>query len=145
MPLPRSTVEGRVVADPELRFSPNGVAVCRIRLVAQDRRFNKETNGWEDGDTLWLSVTCFKQLAENVAEHIKKGDNVIAIGKERTDEWQDRETNEKRSANALIADDIGKSMKFGPKRAERSTASSPVSGEADPWGSTGGGSDEPPF
>lgn len=148
--LPRMTVEGRLVADPELRFASTGTAVGSFRLVAADRKLNQSTNQWEDGDTLWLKVTCFKKLAENVIESVAKGDLVVVTGKLKTDEWT-TDQGEKRSAPALIADTVSVSLAFrtvphGAGRAERVTT--PVAD--DPW-TTGGGataaaqSDDPPF
>jgi single-strand DNA-binding protein len=142
--LPRITVEGTAVADSELRFSQSGTAVGRLRLVAQDRRMNKETNEWEDGDQLWIDVTCFKQLAENVAESVLKGDRVIVTGKIRTEEWNDRETGDKRSKVALIADAVAVSLQFRPVPHTSKAARSSTRDEADPF-ATSPSSDEPPF
>lgn len=110
--LPRITVECRLAADPELRFSQSGTAVARMRVVAADRRLNQQTNEWEDGDVLWLDVTAFKQLAENVVESVQKGDLVVITGKIKTEEWDDRETGQKRSKIAMIADTVSASLQF---------------------------------
>jgi single-strand DNA-binding protein len=144
--LPRITMEGRLAAEPELRFAPSGVAVCRLRLVTSDRRKNPNTNEWEDGDTLWINATCFKQLAENTAESIEKGDLVVVTGKIKTDSWETNE-GEKRSAITLIADTVAADLKFrtikhGEGRAQRSQASSQQRSE-DPFASDQ--PDEPPF
>lgn len=146
MPLPRCSVECRAVADPELRFSPSGVAVANLRLVAQDRRFNKQTNEWEDGDILWFRGTAFKQLAENISESVSKGELLLVTGKWKTDEWEDQEGN-KKSATGFILDDVAKSLKGGAitasaQKAERSQPQSKPS-DSDPWASPS--SDEPPF
>jgi single-strand DNA-binding protein len=151
--LPRITLEGRVVADPELRFGQSGTAVCKMRLVAADRRMNKQTNEWEDGDTLWMDVTCFKQLAENVVESVVKGDLVLVTGKIRTEEWEDRESGAKRSKVAMIADTVSASLQFRViphgEAKQRATAPSPAAqayGAAAP--SAYGGApqeEEPPF
>lgn len=150
--LPRITLEGRVVADPELRFGQSGTAVCKMRLVAADRRLNKATDEWEDTDTLWMDVTCFKQLAENTVESVVKGDLVIVTGKIRTEEWDDRETGQKRSKVAMIADTVSASLQFRTiphGEARRTAAPSPAAqayGAAAP--SAYGGApqeEEPPF
>lgn len=143
--LPRITVEGTAVADSELRFSQSGTAVGRLRLVAQDRKLNRETNEWEDGDQLWIDVTCFKQLAEHVAESVLKGDRVLVTGKIRTEEWNDRETGEKRSKVALIADSVAVSLQFRPVPHTSRVSRSSSPDEADPFASSGGQADEPPF
>lgn len=156
MPLPRGAVECTLVADPELRFSPSGVAVASMRLVATDRRFNKENNEWEDGDKLWFDATCFKQLAENTVETVGRGDRVIVTGKWKTDEWEDRDTGAKRSKITFICDVVAPSLVFATakvSRASRSSAGSQsstprdtpsTSSSNDPWASPNQ-ADEPPF
>lgn len=146
--LPRVTVEGRLVADPELRFAPSGVAVGNFRLVASDRKKDEASGEWVDTKTLWLRVTCFKQVAENVAESLEKGDLVTVVGKLSTDEWEDKEGN-KRSATSLIADSVAASLQFrtirhSEGRSQRSSERPAVT--TDPW-SRGGPADdsEPPF
>lgn len=156
--LPRITVTGRLAADPELRFSQSGTAMARMRVVAADRRLNQQSGEWEDGDTLWIDVTAFKKLAENLVESVKKGDLLVITGKIRTEEWDDRESGQKRSKIAMIADEVGASLAFrvlphaGEAHAQRAApnpvqqaygAGDPAGQRSDPWG-TGGG-DEPPF
>jgi single-strand DNA-binding protein len=112
MPLPRGAVECRLAAEPELRFSQAGKAIARLRVVASDRRRNEQTGEWEDSDSLWLDVTCFDKLAENVCESLVKGDLLLVVGRWRTDEWTDRESGQKRSKITLIADAAGPSLQF---------------------------------
>lgn len=142
--LPQVSVEGTVVADPELRFSPSGVAVGRFRVAANSRKFDKESNEWKDDKSLFIQCTCFKQLAENVAESVVKGDLVVVTGRLQTDEWETNE-GEKRSQIVLIADNVGASVRFRTIRhGERTGATRSQSREEyDPWQS--GGSEEPPF
>lgn len=109
--LPRVVLDGRVVAEPELRFGQTGKAVARLRVVSADRR-RDDAGNWVDGDTCWLDVTVFGQLAENVCESVVKGDLVVIQGKLRTEEWQDRDSGQKRSKTSMIADAIGPSLQF---------------------------------
>lgn len=153
--LPVVTVEGRMVNDPELRFSPSGVAVGKFRIVASSRK--KVGDEWVDDKTLWMQVTCFKQLAENCVDSLAKGDLVVVTGRLQTDEWETQE-GEKRSATVLVADNVGPSLMFrstphGEGRTERRQSRD----ESDPWtsGSQGGQAsgpagqqdqpDDPPF
>ncbi len=102
------TIRGRLGADPEMRFSPSGMAVANLRVVSNGR---KNVNGtWEDVDTTWWRVTCFKTLAENVCESLTKGALVIVTGTVKSREWEDQKTGEKRSAFEVTADDIGPSL-----------------------------------
>lgn len=86
--LPQVTLTGNVVADPELRFTPGGHAVAKFRVAASERRLNKDTNEWEDGDSCFLTVEMWRQLAQNVADTIRKGTNVTVIGKLRQREYE---------------------------------------------------------
>jgi single-strand DNA-binding protein len=146
--LPIVTVsDARVVNDPELRFAPSGTAVGNFRVVASNRKQN-EQGEWVDDKVLWLNVTCFKQIAENAAESLRKGDLVSVTGRLQTDEWETQE-GEKRSRIVLIADQVAVSLRFrtirhGEGRVERSQAAAP---DADPWATAPPttGDDEPPF
>jgi len=110
--LPRITIDGRLAADPSLRFANNGTAIASLRVVAADRKLNQSSGEWEDGDTLWIDVTCFKNLAENVVESFVKGDLVLLFGKIKTEEWTDRDSGQKRSKIAMVADSVGASVQF---------------------------------
>ena len=138
-------IEGRLAAEPELRFSNSGIAICRLRVVAADRRMNQQSGEWEDGDTLWIDVTAFKQLAENIVESFTKGDLVMVFGKIKTEEWEDRDSGGKRSKIAMVADAVGASVQFrtlphaGAEHAARAPAyRAPVE-------QAYSGSEEPPF
>src|SRR6188768_607385 len=104
------TMEGRLVTDPELRFSPSGMAVGKFRLVSDQKKKN-EAGEWVDDKTLWLQVTCFKTLAENCVDSLAKGDLVVVTGRLQTDEWE-TETGDKRSATVLVANNLGPSLMF---------------------------------
>lgn len=143
--LPRITVEGRLGAEPELRFTQSGKAVARLRIVAADRRKNEHTGEWEDADTLWLDVTAFDKLAENVCESLVKGDLALVHGKLRTEEWNDRDTNQKRSKISMIADSIGPSLVFRVTPHGGGQRSAPRERLANPVNAAYGGADDPPF
>jgi len=98
------TLTGRVVADPELKFSASGVAVLNLRVVTNGRR--KTDAGWEDTDTTFWSVSGFRQLAENAAESLRKGDLVVVTGKAKSREWVDKDGG-KRLSWEVTADHIG--------------------------------------
>lgn len=141
MPLPRGTIIATMVADPELSFTGSGAARCSFRVVSTDRRFNKETNEWEDGRKLWINATAWRQLGEHLAESVQKGDEVILVGDFQTDEWE--RDGQKFHDNVFVVRAAGPSLQFRSlphgtgKQAERSTKPE----GADPWASQ----DEPPF
>ena len=142
-----------MVADPELKFGQgSGTAICKMRVVAADRRMNQQTKEWEDGDTLWMDVVCFKQLAENVVESVVKGDLIILTGKIKTEEWDDRETGAKRSKVAMVADTVSASLQFRtiphgePRRTQAPAPAAQAYGAAAPSAySQAPQEEEPPF
>ena len=76
---PVVTIVGNVGADPELRFLPDGTAVCSLRIANTERKL---INGdWQDIRTNWYRVTAWRNDAEAVAEHVSKGTRVVVIGK----------------------------------------------------------------
>lgn len=153
------TVVGNLVADPELRFTPSGAAVCSFTVASTARRFDKASGEWQDGDPLFLRCNAWRQMAENIAESFRKGNRLIVTGNLVQRSWQDRESGEKRSMLEVQVDDVGASVKFrmvSISEAERSRSAPPPA--EDPWGSSAprGGdwgsapqrstfNDEPPF
>lgn len=82
MSLPMIVItEGTLVADPELRYTQNGAAVTSFRVASNSRRKNEQTGEWENADTTFLTVSCFRGLAENVAREFSKGNKVNVIGR----------------------------------------------------------------
>ena len=62
------TITGNLVDDPELRFTPSGQPVAKFRIASTPRFYDKASNAWKDGDSLFLTVNVWRQAAENVAE-----------------------------------------------------------------------------
>lgn len=139
MSLPPIFGTARLLDDPELRFSPSGTAVCRVRLAFNSRRKNPDTQQWEDADTLFVDGTVFKQEAENVAESLTRGMEVVVYGRMKTERYETRE-GEKRSATKLMIDGIGPSLKFATAKVNKLSRSG---GAGDNGGGFGGGSDDP--
>jgi single-strand DNA-binding protein len=75
------TVVGRVISEITQRTTTNGDKMCVFRVVAQERRFNRETQEWVDGENLFLQVKCWRKLAEGVAVSLFKGDPVVVTGR----------------------------------------------------------------
>ena len=74
------TVIGNLTGDPELRFTPSGAAVANFTVASTPRTFDRQTNEWKDGDTLFMRCSIWREAAENVAESLTKGTRVIASG-----------------------------------------------------------------
>ena len=153
------TVIGNMVADPELRFTPSGAAVASFRIASTPRFFDRQTNDWKDGDSLFLTCNVWRQYAENVAESLRKGMRVIVIGRLKQRSYETRE-GEKRTVYEVDIDDIGPALRYATASIQRTSRGSSAdagaapapSGGGDPWGAPAGGGDawggavdEPPF
>ncbi|MFE2243883.1 single-stranded DNA-binding protein [Streptomyces virginiae] len=161
------TIVGNLVDDPELRFTPAGAAVCKFRVASTPRIFNKTTNQWEDGDSLFLTCSVWRQAAENAAETLGRGMRVIVQGRLKQRSYEDREQ-VKRTVYELDVDEVGPSLLRASAVVTRNTATgqSSTPPAADGWAGArpaqGGGwggqqapaqptapangqSDEPPF
>lgn len=147
MTLPLVSGEYRVGADPELRFSPSGVAVCNVRAVASSRK--KMDNGdWVDDKTTWVTLTAFKELAQNIAESVAKGDLITATGRLHVENWESGD--KKGTSVSVLVDSIGPSLKYATakvSKTERTGGSSNTtnSGDSDPWEAPATQDDAPPF
>lgn len=112
--LPQISIYGRAVADPEVRFTNGGKTVARVRVAANDR--TKTDDGtWVDGDSAFLDVEVWGKAAENIAESVRKGDGVIAIGQLKQDTWQDS-TGANRTTFRIARAQIGVTIDQGPRR-----------------------------
>jgi single-strand DNA-binding protein len=76
---PTISFTGHLGRDPELRFTPNGFAVCDLRVATTPSR--KVGDTWVDKETLWFKISCWNELAENVSQSLKKGDRIVVTGR----------------------------------------------------------------
>lgn len=112
------TVVGNVVNDPELRFTPSGAAVANFRVASTPRRFNKQTNQYEDGEALFLTCNVWRQAAENVAETLSKGMRIIVTGNLRQRSYQNKD-GENRTVYEIEVDEVGPSLRFASAQVNR--------------------------
>lgn len=163
MALPTLTVTARLVAEPEIKWTQSGMAVAKLRLVSNARKLDKQTNEWIDGDTWWGRGTAFARTAEAIAEAgLTKGDLVTVRGRVKTDQWEDKESGAKRSADEVIVEDIARTLTpprqqsgggFGGGQPQQSYGQqgggfSGGQPQPDPWGQGGRpgfADDAPPF
>jgi len=75
------TMAGKLVSDVSLRNTTSGDKVASFRLYCQERKFQRDTGDWTDGDRMFVTVTCWRRLAEGVAASLAKGDFVLASGR----------------------------------------------------------------
>ncbi len=101
------TIVGTVVKDLRgRRVGDDGATVVNFRIAANERRFDKETGQWGDGDSLYITVTCWRRLAENVLASLVKGDPVVVTGKLRTRDFEGKD-GESRSVTEMEASAVG--------------------------------------
>jgi single-strand DNA-binding protein len=117
------TVVGNLTADPDLKFIPSGVAVCKFDVAATPRVLDRESGQYRDGDPLFLACTAWRELAEHVAESLSKGSRVVVVGRLRLSRWE-TEDGQKRSTYGLDVDEVGPSLRFATATVNRMTRSS---------------------
>jgi single stranded DNA-binding protein len=130
------TVVGNLVSDPELRYTPTGVAVANFRVASTPRTFDRQANEWKDGDSLFLTCNVWRQAAENVAESLQRGMRVIVSGRLHQRSYETRE-GEKRTVFEIEVDDVGPSMRNASAKVTKSNRSGGGSGGG--FGGGGGG------
>lgn len=105
------TVIGNLTNDPELRFTPSGSAVANFTIASTPRTFDRQSNEWKDGETLFLRASVWREAAENVVESLVKGSSVIAQGRLKSRSYETKE-GEKRTVIELEVDEIGPSLRY---------------------------------
>jgi single-strand DNA-binding protein len=104
------TITGNLTNDPELRFIPSGKALATFTVVSS--KSTKLPDGtWENTDTTFWEVKCWGKTAENVAESLTKGMSVIVLGSAVQENWEDKNTGQKRSKISVTAWSVGPDLK----------------------------------
>ncbi|MCH6161469.1 single-stranded DNA-binding protein [Streptomyces marispadix] len=133
------TVVGNLVDDPELRFTPSGAAVAKFRVASTPRTFDRQTNEWKDGESLFLTCSVWRQAAENVAESLTKGTRVVVQGRLKQRSYEDRE-GIKRTVYELDVDEVGASLRNATAKITKTSGRGGQGGGG--WGGQGGGSQQ---
>jgi single-strand DNA-binding protein len=115
------TVVGNLTADPELRYTQNGLPVANFTIASTPRTFDRQANEWKDGDALFLRASVWREFAEHVAGSLTKGMRVVAQGRLRQRSYQDREGNN-RTAIELEVDEIGPSLRYATAQVTRAAS-----------------------
>ena len=110
------TLVGNLVEDPELRFTASGVAMANIR-IAVSRRYRDRNDEWQE-DTSFFGGTCWRDVAENVAESLTKGARVIITGRLKQRSWETNE-GDKRSVVEIDIQEIGPSLRWATANVTR--------------------------
>ena len=132
------TVVGNLTADPELRYTQNGLPVANFTIASTPRTFDRQANEWKDGEALFLRASVWREFAEHVAGSLTKGSRVIATGRLKQRSYQDREGNQRTSIELEI-DEIGPSLRYATAQVTRAASGSGGGGGGQFGGGNGGG------
>ena len=168
------TIIGNLTAKPEIRYTNSGAPVASFTIASTPRTYNRQAGEWQDGETLFMRCSVWRDAAENVADSLDKGMRVIAQGRLQQRSYTDRE-GQQRTVVEMQVDEIGPSLwrakaqvaRRGPGQTPRglqgagvqggaslspsgyqAPASGPASTAGHPWGvpaDVTGFPDEPPF
>ena len=111
-------IAGNVGGDPELRYTPQGKAVVSFSVAIQ--KGFKDSNGtWQEKDPIWVDVTAWEGLAENIAETITTGMRVVVYGKLEVDKWEDKNDGTKRSKTYVVAEEVSPSLRWATANVDK--------------------------
>lgn len=97
---------GNLVSDPVRRVTAAGVVVTRMRIASNHRRFDRDRGEWISSDPVYLDVNCWRQLGDNVAASLKKGDSVLVSGRLTMREYDDASGGPRRQSYAVEASSV---------------------------------------
>lgn len=169
------TVIGNLTDDPELTFTPSGAAVANFTVASTPRTLDRQTNEWKDGNPLFIRCSVWRQVAENVAESLQKGQQVIVHGALNIRNYE-RKDGSKGTSVEMNVYEVGPSLRFATAKVTKATrsgggggggqsggqanpwaqqpaaqggsaegGSAPQQSGSDAWAGGGGSTDEPPF
>jgi single-strand DNA-binding protein len=146
------TIIGNITGDPELRFTPSGAAVANFTVASTPRAFDRQSNEWKDGETLFMRCSVWRDAAENVAESLNRGTRVIVSGRLKSRSYETKE-GEKRTVVEMEVDEVGPSLRYASAKVTKTQRGNGGGGfggqqsggggfsQEDPWatGGSGGG------
>lgn len=111
MAAPTLTITGNLTADPELRYTQTGKPVANFTVANTPKTFNRQTNSWEDLETIFMRCNVWQEVAENVAESLTKGMRVIVQGRMTARSFQTKE-GDQRTVWEMTADEVAPSLRW---------------------------------
>ncbi|GAB2773912.1 single-stranded DNA-binding protein [Terrabacter sp. AAH1] len=132
------TIIGNLTADPELRFTPSGAAVANFTVASTPRQFDRQSNEWKDGETLFMRCSVWRDAAENVAESLQRGMRVIVSGRLKSRSYETKE-GEKRTVVEMDVDEIGPSLRSATAKVNKTQRGGGGGGFGGGQGAQGGG------
>jgi single-strand DNA-binding protein len=143
------TVVGNLTADPEVRFTPTGLAVANFTVASTPRFFDRQGGEWKDGDALFMRCRVWREPAEHVAESLTRGMRVIVTGRLRQRSFETEE-GETRRVIELDVDEVGPSLRYATTKVSkasrvRAADGQSATGRGNKSSASDGGDGEPPF
>ncbi|WP_104137275.1 single-stranded DNA-binding protein [Cryobacterium sp. Y62] len=134
------SVVGNLTADPELRYTQNGLAVVNFTIASTPKVFDKQTNAMKDGDPVFMRASAWREFAEHIAGSLTKGSRVIASGALKQRQYETKE-GEKRSSMELQIEAIGPDLRYATAAVTRAqfgnrAPTSSGAGNDEPWAPT---------
>src|SRR5689334_18430586 len=126
---------GNLVDAPDVQVTPSGAVRARFRMASTERRRDPATESWQDGESVFVDVTCWRRLAQHVGSSLVKGDRVIVLGRLR--QWIAERDGVRRTVLEVDADAVGADLQRGmvtiarPRRPDSSEAGSNEAGSTD--------------
>ena len=139
MALPEISDLARITGPVELKNTPSGKPVAKVRLAFNENRYNQDTKSWDTTATLWVDGEVWEQQAERLAEQANQGDEIHVVGQLKTDQWE--KDGEKKSKTVLRIRRFKVFPKGGGQPAGGSTFQQPA---AAPQGAQWGGNQQSP-
>lgn len=103
-------IVGNLTRDPELRFTPGGMAVAQFGMAVNRRRQDRQTQEWKE-ETSFFDVVAYGTLAENISESLTKGARAMVVGRLEQRSWETQD-GDRRSKVEVVADEIGPSLRW---------------------------------
>lgn len=111
------TLVGNITKTPELLLTNSGLYYLRFTIAVNRRWQNRQTQEWEES-TSYFDVVCWRELAENVAQSIRRGDRIVVVGRLEQRSWETPE-GERRSKIEVTADEVGPSLRWATAQVEK--------------------------
>lgn len=128
---PIVTITGNLTADPELKYVGSGTPVANFTVASTPRTFNRNTNEWVDGETMFVRCDVWREYAENVTESLSKGMRVIVTGRLSVRNYT-RQDGSQGTSVEINVDEVGPSLRYATAKVTR------TSGGAGGGGNRGG-------
>lgn len=134
------TLAGNLTEDPELRYTGQGTAVTNFRIAVNRRVKDATTGEWRDGEASYFRINCWRDLAEHVADSLRKGMRVIVAGTLKTREWETQDGDKRRDIE-IEAAECGPSLRWATAQVQKAQRGGNSGGNwnANAGGNAGGG------